>query len=910
MNSQNVVNGSIEYNGENSIKLEGYWKFYWKKMYSDDKKIISSTLDTLVFCPDIWNNFKIKTAKLPSYGYATFSIQILSNKNYRSVALEVPEFYNAYNLYLEEELIAKNGKVGKSKQSSELQWKPLTAIINLKKGANLLVIEVSNFSHVKGGFHSDVILGTQKYLMKKRESEVMQTMFLVGSLFIIGIFSLGMYLFWKQDVVILYYSLFAISFSLRLSNTGLYLFNDFFGFLSGLAIAKIEYLSFYFTCLFLTLYFGKMVKGKYFQKPQKVIVLITLLVIVITLVCPLIIYSRLITPYVYFTFIPMGYGLIIVFKTFVRKPKDSIIISFAFLLIILGMIWAALMFLERVPKINFVDNTLFFAAFVMMSFVLAQHFGRAYSTIAKLQNETEKQKKAIEELNATQSRWFINMAHELRTPLTLILGPIDQFLTKNKNQSISVNNITLAQKYSNHLLHLVNEILDISKMETNTFHIQKTNVVLVSLIKETIIQFETSSIQKKIVLDVKISEKTIFNIDKRGIRKIIINLISNALKFTNSEDKITVLVETAIKKGVNISVIDTGLGIKPEDLPYVFDRYYQGNHQKTVQHGGMGIGLSLSMELAKLHGGNLFAKSQLGEGSIFTLWLPESLIVHGVPSDSFSLCNSVRPISLPENLNVDSSETKIIDKNIPTILVVEDNVDLRTYIGSIVLESYNIVEATDGVEALEYLNDHSLPSLIISDIMMPRMDGLQLLEQIKSQPKTEYIPIVMLTAIVTYEDKLKALTIGVDDYLTKPFETQELLARIRYILKNQKERKKWTPQLLENEKEIISADKRFLGLAEEIVVKAISNHQYSVQDMAIELNISQRQLYRKIKATSGLSPLQFIREIRLQRARVLFENNAMETIAEVMYSVGFQQSNYFARVYKKRFGKLPSEYLI
>ncbi|MCB0374610.1 MAG: response regulator [Sinomicrobium sp.] len=243
----------------------------------------------------------------------------------------------------------------------------------------------------------------------------------------------------------------------------------------------------------------------------------------------------------------------------------------------------------------------------------------------------------------------------------------------------------------------------------------------------------------------------------------------------------------------------------------------------------------------------------------------------------------------------------------PLILIVEDHPEMRNFIRQQIEPDYRVLEAKDGIEALEIL-EKQLPDLILSDVMMPRMDGFQLLEKIRARPHTENIPLIMLTARADSQDRLHALTIGVDDYLTKPFDERELMARIRYSLRNRLKRQQWTARLPEAEKETPTAERQFLNRAEEVVGKAISNHAYAVIDMAEDLNLSRRQLFRKIKSATGLSPLQFIHEIRLQKARALMENKEKETVAEVMYLVGFQRSGYFAQTYFKRFGKLPSSY--
>ena len=390
--------------------------------------------------------------------------------------------------------------------------------------------------------------------------------------------------------------------------------------------------------------------------------------------------------------------------------------------------------------------------------------------------------------------------------------------------------------------------------------------------------------------------------------------MSNAVKFTEAGGRITVNAEEIIttatcgnkQQTIKIAVRDTGKGIHARDLPRIFDRFYQGGSKNTPIEGGTGIGLALSKELAELFHGSLSVESQPGAGSTFTFTFPVEEVTAITEETGVEAVNNIRfPETIPEKQSTAPDKTS--GAKAPRILIVEDHPGMRSFIRQQIEDDYRIMEAADGVEALKVLKEEQ-PDLILSDVMMPRMDGFQLLATLKASPATAHIGVIMLTARAAQEDRLHALTIGVDDYLTKPFDEKELKARIRYSLHNRIQRQQWTVQLSEEEQQTVTAEKQFLIRAETVVMKAIPNHNYTVTDMAGDLNLSQRQLFRKIKAATGLSPLQFIREIRLQKARTLLESKTTETVAEVMYEVGFQRSDYFARVYRKRFGKLPSTY--
>ncbi|MEM9686217.1 MAG: response regulator [Bacteroidota bacterium] len=517
--------------------------------------------------------------------------------------------------------------------------------------------------------------------------------------------------------------------------------------------------------------------------------------------------------------------------------------------------------------------------------------------------EIQRQKDKLEELNATQSRWFNNMAHELRTPLTLILGPIKQFLKIHLGTTQKgIENIYLAEKNSKNLLKLVSDILDVSRLDSNRLQLNKAPARLSRLIRDATAQFESLARQKDIILTSQIPHDPELHIDKERIRNILVNLISNALKFTHTGGNVTIALHHNTQKGIAITVADTGDGIPEKDLPYIFERYFQVSEPGRVHLGGAGIGLSLSLELAQLHGGDLTAESQVGEGSIFTLTLPQSLVLSiGKP-----LTIPVA-ITLPERPADPIGSTPEDKQNKSLMLLVEDNPDMRYYIRSFMEEHYRIAETGDGMEALDYLKKNT-PELIISDIMMPHMDGITLAKTLKEDKDLKNLPFITLTARTGEPDKIAALRIGIDDYLTKPFNPEELEARAANLIRNYKVRRAVS---YKDPGEITKPgyqETRIKAL-KETVLKHLHSTTFTANDLAASANMSLNSLRRFLKKTTGLSPGQFIREIRLQQARRLLEARQYPTVLEVTYAVGFEKATYFSKLFAERFGKKPSEYL-
>lgn len=539
------------------------------------------------------------------------------------------------------------------------------------------------------------------------------------------------------------------------------------------------------------------------------------------------------------------------------------------------------------------------------------------------------QAEQLKSLDAAKSRFFANVSHELRTPLTLMLGPVNTLL-KGKQLTEQQSQLLQMTKRNGQQLHqLINDILDLRKLELNKMevHFQATN--LNSYFRQHLALFESLAESKQIdySYQVSIPKNQFAAIDQGKCRQILSNLLSNAFKFTfeNGQIRVEAVLEN---KYLKLRVSDTGRGIHPDDLPYLFDRYFQTSRPDKIAEGGTGIGLALCKEYVELFGGQIEVDSALGQGSVFTLGFPVALvdpektgwkdkrqrnddgpqITSGnlaPPSNSSGINH---PTSLPAEAFVKEGNTQ----SRPTILVVEDNPDLRDYIRLILREKYEVVTAENGRQALELLQQQPSTQnhLILSDLMMPVMDGFQLLEKLKSNNATAHIPVVMLTARAELDNKLKALRIGVDDYLIKPFNETELLLRIENLLKNlsirQKELSLETPAGKE-EPMLSQADRQWLESFEKYVKQNLSNSLLSVPYLGNQFSMSESTLLRHLKRLTGLTPNQYLQEVRLNEARRLLENQVYNSVSKIAEEVGYGDTRSFSRRFKKRFGKLPSE---
>lgn len=532
----------------------------------------------------------------------------------------------------------------------------------------------------------------------------------------------------------------------------------------------------------------------------------------------------------------------------------------------------------------------------------------------------EKQSAKLKRLDELKSRFFANVSHEFRTPLTLILGPIGAVLKKEKLGKQEKGYLTTAYKSGKNLLQLVNEILDLTKLESGTLITHEEVVNLYDYVKRTSIMFESYARQKGLQLGFKyVGDKNLkVLLDTDKFEKIFNNLMSNAIKFTDKGGKIEMKFKD-LGDFIEFQIIDSGVGIPPEDLSHIFERFYQSDNTDQDTRWGTGIGLAICTEMTRLLKGNIRAESKLGQGSTFTVEIPKKI------AQGESLKVQPLPIQVDEQIVKEThSKTKTIlpPKNgkSPKILIVEDNRELNDYLKKILEDSYQVERAYHGLEALDILHQESKVQLnennrhidlIVSDVMMPQMDGFELLKKLKSTPGWNSIPIIILTARAGLKDKLYALRTGVDDYMIKPFEQEELLARVENLLNNRKERQKYAPKMSldQNLKGLSNENVQWLSRLEQFVQKNIGNFDLSAEMIASEMALSRSQLFRKLKYLTGLTPIKYVQEIRFNHARALLENKTFSNVKPIAYEVGFKQVKYFSQQFKKRFGKTPSSYL-
>ena len=523
----------------------------------------------------------------------------------------------------------------------------------------------------------------------------------------------------------------------------------------------------------------------------------------------------------------------------------------------------------------------------------------------------------LRNLEQMRQDFVANISHELRTPISLISGPLSQLLKKGTIDNADKSSLQKIYNNSKNLLNLVNEILDLSKLETDKLELDPQPTLIPQYFERLSAQFDSTAAIKSIdyqFISLLDEELTII-VDRGKMEKVINNLLSNAFKFTSKNGQIQMSL-TRIEEELWVKVKDSGRGIPSEDIPYIFNRYYQSKSNTTLE-GGTGIGLALTKELTELMGGQIIVHSTVGNGTTFELKIPMEVVSSAFRDINYQATVASSPVSVANS---------IISQEKKTILVVEDNLSLQEFIHSILLPYYNVIVVNNGLEALQQLTTGT-PQLILSDVMMPEMDGFTLLEKVKGHDQFCSIPFILLTARADIQDKLHGLRIGVDDYMIKPFDPEELLLRIKNLITNARSRnviepilmkeisgtsiEGSTPNVTEKEStEVTNIDLRFLEKVEAIAKREVSNRFFSIENMAGELYVSKRQLSRKIKKTTGLTPNKYLREVRLHQAKRILETKEIFTVSEVAIAVGFENPTYFARIFEERFGKNIKEYMV
>ena len=566
--------------------------------------------------------------------------------------------------------------------------------------------------------------------------------------------------------------------------------------------------------------------------------------------------------------------------------------------------------------------------FVVLLIVACAFAIRAYVAKARinrqLHDSMSKQKAMTEEMERmtqTQLQFFTNVSHELRTPLTLIAGPAEQLLEDGSIRGQHRSMLQMIQRNTRILIQLVGEILDFRKVQNNKATLRLNRFALSDELSTWAEDFRAAAARRKITIVVAASGSTdtstantdgsMIIADRDKIEHVYFNLMSNALKYTPEGGSITTTVEHAAQH-FTITVSDTGKGIDPKELPHLFERFYQA--QGSI--GGTGIGLSLVKAYVDMHHGTIEAQSEPGKGTSFVVTLPDTQPGYDPANDQKAaprvedknlIDDNYVSVDIDANAAADRiTNAEDFDSERPLVLIIDDNNGMRVYLRSILKDKYNVSEAADGKQGLEKAC-REVPKLVICDVMMPVMDGLEFTRQLKQNMATSHIPVILLTARSLSEQREEGYGTGADSYLTKPFSGSVLLARVDNLLRNRTMlRSLFSGDKKEEaaEEQLGSRDQTFINRLRDSIRQNMGDSDFTVERLGEEVGLSRVQLYRKVKALTGQTPVDLLKKARLERARLLVEKTD-KSISEIAYEVGFTAPSYFNKCFKDEFGASP-----
>lgn len=523
----------------------------------------------------------------------------------------------------------------------------------------------------------------------------------------------------------------------------------------------------------------------------------------------------------------------------------------------------------------------------------------------------------LEEATHAKLVFFTNVSHDFRTPLTLISDPIEQLLADNNLDEDQMKLLKIIRKNVNILLRLVNQILDFRKYENGKLELVLSRSDLKEQITEWNNAFQPVALKKHIKFTFETDEKISYSMpmDIEKMERIYFNLLSNAFKFTPENGKVKVHLSSFEKERIpfiRLCVSDTGIGISAEHIRNIFDRFYKID----LHHSGSGIGLALAKAFTELHGGTIQVESNPNSGTIFTVEIPmkqPDFVESETPAIPHDTVTNQQKESIPlspaEEFAMAEEETgQVLNPDKETILIIDDNADIREYVRSLLHNTYTVLEAIDGRDGLRKAMKY-VPDVIICDVMMPVMDGIECCEHLKNELQTSHIPVILLTACSLDEQRIKGFESGADSYIAKPFNSKVLEVRVHNLIENRKRMKQFFGDNTTLAKESISdIDKSFIERFKKLIEDNLSNSELNVEELGRSMGMSRVQLYRKVKSLTNYAPNELLRIARLKKATSLLSSSDM-TIAEITYEVGFTSPSYFTKCYKDHFGESPTDFL-
>ena len=773
-----------DFETDGSIKMGGEWEFYWDKLYTpkdfEDNQIFSEV--AFISFPQLWQNIKLNGNFLSNQGYATYRLKIINDRPFHEMAINIPDFYSSYRLWLNGEVISENGLVGKTPATSIPFWLPQTKSVNLSEPINEIILQISNFHHHKGGATQVPLIGLNNILQNKYKVESASLLMLAGALIMGCLFFLGLYLFGRREKAGLFFSLFCLTYSYRVVGTDLYVLHDFFPGLHWWICAKLEYITLFLSVTFFLEFIKRMFVGEFTRLLVWISHFVNGSLVFYTVFFPAIYFTRVINYYLVLLFMLVIYGGFVLIRAYIRKKEgaDFAVLSFVALFLTFNLVVLDYFNISKFgPALSFIGYILFF---FFQSLILSRKFAVSY-------------KKAIEkaeEGSRIKSDFLATMSHEIRTPMNGMIG-MTSLLSQTELSEEQRKFTDIIRLSGENLLTIINDILDFSKIESQNMELERYLFDIESAITEIVDLFSLQASKAGLSIKYKIADEVPAYVigDATRLKQIIINLVNNALKFTE-EGVITIRVSKEVVQDkekliqLRFEIEDTGIGIEADKMDRLFAPFAQADSSIARKYGGTGLGLAICQKLVYLMGGNIWVESKVERGTLISF-----IAEFEIPSEIQIESVKKKPTSV-------SITTEKLNDLIPLrILVAEDNaINLQLILHILKKEGYVADTAGNGQEALNAINQQTY-DIVLMDMQMPVMDGLEASSRIVAKyPDGERPIIIALTANVSNEDKEKCFAAGMNDFLTKPIKP----GTIRECLI------KWGKQIQPNEEKILAAD--------------------------------------------------------------------------------------------------------
>ncbi len=791
-----------DFDRNKAIKLDGQWEFYWGRLLSsgDFQKTPPPDRDGYIDVPSAWNGRVIRGKKLDGKGVATYRLSVILAPGSGPVAFRIMDMRTAYSLFINGEKIASNGTVGTSRDESKPQYLPIVADYTPKTDRMEIILQVSNYHHERGGAFHSLTIGNKNYIHGIRDLSLSFQIFMLGSLLIMSFYHLGLYLLRRKDRSPLYLGLFCLLIAIRPLVNGEYYLIQLNPDTSWGLMLKIEYLTLYLGLPTFAMFMNSLFPFEFPNKILRPLQVIGALFSILVIATPAYIYSKTIVPYEVITLLASVYTVYAIMLAFRRKREGSGIFITGILVLFVTVV-------NEILYDNMIVNTGNFFPFGLFIFVLSQafllsmRFSKSFGAVEQLSRELENSNLQLMNMDKLKDDFLANTSHELRTPLNGIIGIAESLMDGAAGKLPDMVNSNLAMIISSgrRLSSLISDLLDFSKLRNKDITLKMKSVDIKTLADVAIDLTDHLKGGKSInVMNSIPADIPLIMADEDRMQQILINLISNSIKFTDS-GKVEISAQVLVGENpeyslMEVSVTDTGIGIPEDKMPVIFQPFEQVDGSISRPYDGSGIGLSITKDLIRLHGGYIEVESEPGKGSSFIFRIPirrppESQETGSRSSETKAAAKKkVWRENIPAAAGEPFNPLAFIpatDK--PTILVVDDDpVNLQVLENQLSVQNYTVVKSTGGADALDKINTGLIPDLMILDVMMPKMSGLEVSRIIRGRYSMFDLPIMMLTAKSRVADMTAGLDAGANDYLAKPFDKTELLARVKTLIRLKK----------------------------------------------------------------------------------------------------------------------------